>query len=143
MFFNLSKLFWLLAQPVSLAIILILAGLVTLWLGKRRLAAAGLALAFLVLAIPAWTSAGALLMHPLEERFQRPGLPSRIDGIVMLGGAFEGGINRARGGHYLNDSGDRFVETAVLARQLPFCMASKGTSPRTSPTHQPPLEIPP
>ena len=41
------------------------------------------------------------------------------DGIVVLGGGFEGAINKARGGYELNRGGDRFVEAAVLARRYP------------------------
>lgn len=119
MFFHLSGLFWFLAQPLNLAIFLLLAGMAALRFGARRLASAGLALALVVLAVPAWTSAGALLIQPLEERFPRPALPPRIAGIVVLGGGFEGAVNLARGGHDLNDSGDRFVEAAVLARRFP------------------------
>jgi len=119
MFSHLSNLFWFLAQPLNLTIILLLAGLSLLGFGRRRLAAAGFSLACLVLAVSAWTSAGALLLNPLEERFQRPDLPPRIDGIVVLGGGFEGSVNLARGGYQLNDAGDRFVETAALARRFP------------------------
>ncbi|RVA11583.1 YdcF family protein, partial [Mesorhizobium sp. M7A.F.Ca.CA.002.05.1.1] len=46
-------------------------------------------------------------------------LPAKVDGIVVLGGGFEGAINLARGGYELNSSGDRMVETAVLARRFP------------------------
>ncbi|RVA52835.1 YdcF family protein, partial [Mesorhizobium sp. M7A.F.Ca.CA.004.09.1.2] len=49
----------------------------------------------------------------------RPPLPAKVDGIVVLGGGFEGAINLARGGYELNSSGDRMVETAVLARRFP------------------------
>ncbi len=60
------------------------------------------------------------MMHPLEDRFQRPvSLPEKIDGIVVLGGGFEGGVNLVRGGHELNSSGDRFVEAAILAARYP------------------------
>ncbi|RUU72969.1 YdcF family protein, partial [Mesorhizobium sp. M7A.T.Ca.TU.009.01.3.1] len=48
-----------------------------------------------------------------------PPLPAKVDGIVVLGGGFEGAINLARGGYELNSSGDRMVETAVLARRFP------------------------
>ena len=75
--------------------------------------------AFLILALSAWTSVGALMLNPLEETFQRPALPAKVDGIVVLGGGFEGAINLVRGGYDLNSGGDRFVETAVLARRYP------------------------
>jgi uncharacterized SAM-binding protein YcdF (DUF218 family) len=119
MFFYLSKFFWAVAQPLNLAIVLLLAALVAAFIGRRRLSVAGSALACLILAMPAWTSAGALMLKPLEERFQRPQPPAAIDGIVVLGGGFEGAINLARGGYELNKAGDRFVEAAVLARRYP------------------------
>jgi len=119
MFFWLSSVFWFLAQPLNLTIFLMLAGLVAMRFGPRRLGSAGLAAALLVLVVSAWTSAGALLLNALEERFPRPGLPQRVDGIVVLGGGFDGAVNLARGGYELNGSADRFVETAVLARRFP------------------------
>ncbi|RUT91812.1 YdcF family protein, partial [Mesorhizobium sp. M7A.T.Ca.US.000.02.2.1] len=54
-----------------------------------------------------------------KGRCARPPLPAKVDGIVVLGGGFEGAINLARGGYELNSSGDRMVETAVLARRFP------------------------
>lgn len=119
MFFYLSKIFWFFIQPLNLAIFLLLAGLLAALIGRRRLAATGSVLAFLVLALSAWTSLGAMMLNPLEERFQRPPMPEKVDGIVVLGGGFEGAINLARGGYELNSSGDRMVETAILARRFP------------------------
>jgi uncharacterized SAM-binding protein YcdF (DUF218 family) len=119
MFFYLSKIFWFFIQPLNLAIFLLLAGLLAALIGRRRLAATGSVLAFLVLALSAWTSLGAIMLNPLEERFQRPPMPEKVDGIVVLGGGFEGAINLARGGYELNSSGDRMVETAILARRFP------------------------
>ncbi|RUY91667.1 MULTISPECIES: YdcF family protein [unclassified Mesorhizobium] len=119
MFFYLSKIFWFFIQPLNLAIFLLLAGLLAVTIRRRRLAGAGSVLAFLILALSAWTSLGAMMLNPLEERFQRPPLPEKVDGIVVLGGGFEGAINLARGGYELNSSGDRMVETAILARRFP------------------------
>ncbi len=59
------------------------------------------------------------MLSPLEATFSRPVLPEKVDGIVVLGGGFEGAINLVRGGYDLNSGGDRFVETAVLARRFP------------------------
>lgn len=120
MFFYLSKLFWMVAQPINLIGLLVLAGAV---LGLLRFRRAGLLFSFLglaVLALGAWTSLGAVLLHPLEDRFPRPDpAPAEVAGIVVLGGGFEGGINVVRGGYELNASGDRFVEAAILARRYP------------------------
>jgi uncharacterized SAM-binding protein YcdF (DUF218 family) len=119
MFFYLSKIFWFFIQPLNLTIFLLLAGLFAAMIGRRRLAATGSVLAFLILALSAWTSLGAMMLNPLEERFARPPLPEKVDGIVVLGGGFEGAINLVRGGYELNSGGDRMVETAILARRFP------------------------
>ncbi|TKB18524.1 MAG: YdcF family protein [Mesorhizobium sp.] len=119
MFFFLSKLFWFVARPLNLAIFLLLAGLVAGMLGRRRLAASGSVLAFVILALSTWSSIGVMMLNPLEERFPRPPLPAKVDGIVVLGGAMDGAVNIVRGGYELNASGDRLVEAAVLARRFP------------------------
>ena len=119
MFFYLSKVFWFFVQPLNLTIFLLLAGLVAAMIGRRRLAVTGSVLAFLILGLSAWTSLGAMMLNPLEERFARPPLPEKVDGIVVLGGGFEGAINLVRGGYELNSGGDRMVETAILARRFP------------------------
>jgi len=119
MFFYLSKIFWFFVQPLNLAIFLLLAGLLAALIGRRRLAATGSVFAFLILALSTWTPLGAMMLNPLEERFPRPPLPQKVDGIVVLGGSLEGAINFVRGGYELNASGDRMVEAAVLARRFP------------------------
>lgn len=120
MFFYVAKIGWFLLQPLNLAVFLLVAGLVAGLSGWRRLFAASATLSFLILALSAWTSAGALLLQPLEQRFARPATPpARIDGIVVLGGGLEGQINRARGGYEVNRAGDRFIETAALAFRYP------------------------
>ncbi|MCO5164271.1 MAG: YdcF family protein [Mesorhizobium sp.] len=119
MFFVLSKVFWFAVQPVNLAIIVMLAGLALFALRWRRTAVALVATAALWLVVCVWTSFGALLVTPLENRFPRPILPDEVAGIVVLGGGFEGGINLVRGGYELNSGGDRYVEAAALARRYP------------------------
>ena len=114
MFFYLSKIFWFFIQPLNLTIFLLLAGLIAAMIGRRRLAATGSVLAFLVLALSAWTSLGAMMLNPLEQRFARPPLPEKVDGIVVLGGGLEGVINLARGGYELNAGGDRMVSFAAI-----------------------------
>lgn len=120
MFFYLSKLFWFVMQPINLIGLTALAGIMLAIVGWRRLSIFFSSIAFLVLAIGAWTSTGALMLHPLEDRFSRPDpAPAGIAGIIVLGGGFEGGVNLVRGGYELNASGDRFAEAAVLARRYP------------------------
>lgn len=119
MFFIASKIFWFFIQPINLAIMLLGFSLLALWRGRRKLAGTLTVVTLLGLVLAAWTSLGALLLTPLEERFARPEVPAKVDGIVVLGGGLEGQINLVRGGYELNAGGDRFVETAVLARRFP------------------------
>lgn len=120
MFFFISKVFWFFAQPLNFSILLMAVAFFAVWLSWKRIAMTASACAFLILGLAAWSSLGALLLHPLEDRFQRPSpAPSHVDGIIVLGGGFEGGVNLVRGGYELNASGDRFVEAAVLARSYP------------------------
>ena len=119
MFFYLSKIFWFFIQPLNIAIFLLPAGLLAALARWRRFAAARCVAAFSILAPSTWTSLGALMLNPLEERFPRPALPETVHGVVVLGGGFEGAINLARGGYELNSGGDRFVEAAILARRFP------------------------
>lgn len=120
MFFYVAKLFWLLVQPLNLSIVLLLLAALFGLLGRRRLMGAGMTLALLILALSAWTSLGAMLLGPLEDRFARPNpAPEHVDGIIVLGGGLEGAVNVARGGYDLNRGGDRLVETAVLALRYP------------------------
>jgi uncharacterized SAM-binding protein YcdF (DUF218 family) len=118
MTFVLSKLFWGVAAPGNLLVLLLVAALVWRWRGRRR---RGLGMVVLVaLALLAITAlpAGEWLVAPLEERFPVPALPERVDGIVVLGGAVETRTSRGSEVH-LNDSADRVVEAAVLARRYP------------------------
>lgn len=120
MFFLLAKIFWFLIQPVNLAIILGLFGLLLRWVGRSRSGTMVAAFALIFLAVCTWTNLGAVLIQPLEERHKRPSPPpAQVAGIVVLGGGFEGGINKVRGGYDLNSGGDRFVEAAVLAHRYP------------------------
>lgn len=120
MFFTLSKLFWIVVQPINLIGILVLLGIIAAFLRLRRVGLFFSICGLLLLAAGGWTTLGALLLHPLEDHFSRPDpAPENIAGIIVLGGGFEGAVNLARGGYELNASGDRFVETAVLARRYP------------------------
>ena len=120
MFFLLSKILWLLVQPLSLVFLLILLGLLASWRGWRR-TGLGFTLAGLVaLGLFAFTTLGALLIAPLENRFARPATPpADVGAIIVLGGGFGGVVSQARGNEELRESGDRFVEALRLARLYP------------------------
>lgn len=117
--FYLSKAVGFLIQPLNLAICLLTLSLLLGWLGWRKLRRAAVLVSLLVLALSAWTSLGALMLGPLEERFERPPAPEKVTGIIVLGGGFEGAVNLARGGYDINNGGDRYLEAAALANRYP------------------------
>ncbi len=119
MFFAASKIFWLLAQPLSLALLFGCAGLLLAFTRRRRTARAMAALGLIVLFLSAFTTLGYVLLAPLEAAFPRPPEPEAADGIIVLGGGMDAEINAVRGGYELNRSGDRFVEALRLANRYP------------------------
>jgi len=122
MFFFLSKVGWLLVQPLGL-LALALAVLVLLALRRRATLSAVLSAVSLAgVLLASQTNAGRLLLQPLENRFARPQAmpaPQDVAGIIVLGGGFDGFVTVARGGFELGDSGDRFVEAVRLAGLYP------------------------
>lgn len=119
MFLIVAKVFWIVAQPLSAGLILIVVGLILLWARWRRLGSAAAVAGALVLAISSFTTAGVLLIQPLEGRFERPAWPPSMGAIIMLGGASDGRISAARQVSELTEAGDRFAETLRLAQLYP------------------------
>lgn len=120
MFFLVSKAFWLLMQPISMVLLLIVLALVLMWLKRRRAAVFALAGAVLIQSVLGYTSLGYLMIRPLEERFAVPAVaPEKVDAIVFLGGATRARPSTARQIAELNDAGDRAVTTFMLAQRYP------------------------
>jgi uncharacterized SAM-binding protein YcdF (DUF218 family) len=120
MFLVASKIFWIIAEPVSLAIIV---GVLGILLGFTRFVPAGRALmtgAIIALAAGLLTPLGALLLRPLEERFPPP--PADIPaptGIIVLGGAVDTEKSETRGQVYLTLDAARMTTGVELARRYP------------------------
>ncbi len=120
MFYGFSKIFWLFFQPLTILFLLVLIGIIAVWRNFRRLGVTVLSLASVLLFVSAFTTTGALLLSPLENRFPRPeSLPDRVDGIILLGGYVNGEVVAGRQGVELNSAADRLVETMRLARLYP------------------------
>jgi uncharacterized SAM-binding protein YcdF (DUF218 family) len=102
-------------QPLSLVVLLLIAGFASSWLRRRWISRVLTGLGLLILLVCTFTTFGYAVITPLEDRFVRPAEPAHVDGIVVLGGALDGEVNSVRGGWELNRSGDRFVEALRLA----------------------------
>jgi uncharacterized SAM-binding protein YcdF (DUF218 family) len=120
MFFIASKIFWFVAEPVSLTATV---GVLAVLLGFTRFERAGRALiagAIIALAAELLTPLGAVLLRPLEDRFHAP--PARLPapaGIIVLGGAVNTGKSAARGQVYLTLDAARMTTAVELARRFP------------------------
>jgi uncharacterized SAM-binding protein YcdF (DUF218 family) len=115
-----SKLLWLLAQPLSLIFILLIASYIAGGAGFKRLFGFMSGLAATLFFFTLFTSTGGVLLQGLENRIARPAsLPADLSCIIILGGAFENEVIAARGGIEFNQAADRFVEGLRLAQSHP------------------------
>lgn len=120
MFFLASKVFWLLAQPLSMVFLLMLGAALAQFSGRKRLAAVAIVVGLVVHGTVSFTNFGYLIMQPLEDRFAVPSPPpQRVDAIIMLGGATLERPSAARQITEMNDAGDRLTTTLWLARTYP------------------------
>lgn len=122
MTFAASKILWALLQPgnLFLALLTVCSGL--LLVGGRRMRRLGKALLLLCVAAGlaiATMPLGDWLMRPLEDRFPRPELPDRVDGIIVLGGMVDQVTAAVRGEPTLNDAAERLVAFRALAQRYP------------------------
>ncbi|MCA1370690.1 YdcF family protein [Bradyrhizobium sp. BRP14] len=118
--FLVSKIFWLIAQPLSLAFLGLLVGVLLMLAKFRRSGSVFGGLGLIVLFVTLFTTTGPYFLQILEDRFPRPSPePAELSCIVVLGGAFENVVMASRGGVELNQAAERFVETSRLARAYP------------------------
>jgi uncharacterized SAM-binding protein YcdF (DUF218 family) len=117
MFFVASKALWFFAAPSALLTLGALVGAAFAARRGARRTAVGCLAALLVIGV---APAGALLIAPLENRFPAP--PADLSppyGFVVLGGAIDDDITRARGQTTFDEGAERLTEAAILARRYP------------------------
>jgi uncharacterized SAM-binding protein YcdF (DUF218 family) len=120
MFFTASKLLWFLASPLNVLLVVALLGAL-LSRGRhgrpaRRAAIVAVALLLAIGLLPV----GTWLIAPLEDRFPPP--PAQLAppyGIIVLGGAIDESLGRARGQVALQDGAARLTEAVALSRRFP------------------------
>jgi uncharacterized SAM-binding protein YcdF (DUF218 family) len=120
MFYIASKVLWILTQPSNLLVCVIVAGVLALLLGRRKVARCLLYPSTAALLLIGALPVGQWLLMPLENRFPAPAeLPRDVDGIVVLGGGIELAISERRGMASFGDTGERFISLIELARRYP------------------------
>lgn len=120
MFFSLSKIFWVLVQPLNaIALLLVLGGLTRLLFSEKIglfLMRAGLTL-FLVFGL---LPVGPALVTWLERQYPTPqAIERNVDGIIVLGGAFDSYLTAKTGHIVANSQIDRMFCFIELAKQYP------------------------
>lgn len=120
MFFEASKIFWVLAKPGNLLLIMLLGGVVLLHTKWQRFARIAISIVGVLALLIATLPLGQWIMSPLEERFPFPTLlPSQIDGIIVLGGSIDSRLSAMRRQTQLNDTAERLIMAVSLARRFP------------------------
>lgn len=120
MFFVFSKIFWILASPLNfIGLLFICAGILKL-VKKQKSAsfffASGIGLFLIFGLLPI----GHNVLVFLETRYQKPAeMPRNVDGIIVLGGAFNPFMSQFTGDYTLNDNAERMTVFTALARQYP------------------------
>ncbi|MHB8886007.1 MAG: YdcF family protein [Methylovirgula sp.] len=120
MFFVISKLFWIVAEPINFILILGIIGVLLSFGRTARLGRGLAAISIVMLAIAGFSPLGALLLRPLEDRFPQPSAQlAAPTGIIVLGGALNSDLTAARGVPTLPESAARLTTGVALARRFP------------------------
>jgi len=118
--FALSKIFWIVINPVNIFVFFLLLGTFLLFTRYQRSGRRMLAGTVSVFVVLGFVPLGFWLTANLEDRFPvNPPIPEDIAGIVTLGGTINQYITVARGQPALTQGGERLTEFVHLARRFP------------------------
>jgi uncharacterized SAM-binding protein YcdF (DUF218 family) len=123
-FFILSKVVQFCIEPLNWVIVFVCLGLLFLGLRKVHLCKRFLVLALLDLLVVGWLPASELLLRPLEDAVPKTDIgklsADNVGGIIVLGGAIEGGkIAVDRGEISIYSSAERVTKAFELIRKYP------------------------
>lgn len=120
LFFYASKILWPLLQPDAVLLYTLTIALLLLYWQRQRWAQWLLSATLAALLVLATVPIGAWMWGPLERRFPaNPQLPSRVDGIIVLGGFLDPVLSDYWQQAEVSDSVERGLAFAALARQHP------------------------
>jgi uncharacterized SAM-binding protein YcdF (DUF218 family) len=119
MFFIASKLFWWFAAPSQILFFAVLLAALLLALGRGRAGRIAALFALGIFILFGIFPVGTLLLRPLEARYSRPPMPSRVDGILILGSGQRPAMLRLRGAPASGEGEARMLAAFELARRYP------------------------
>jgi uncharacterized SAM-binding protein YcdF (DUF218 family) len=119
MFFALSKIFWTLVQPLNALCLLAIFGAL-LGLRWKKLGQRICYTALCLIVILGLVPIGPVLVGWLERQYPAPQtLPAKIDGVIVLGGAFESALTASTGQIQVNDQMERMLCFLELSQKYP------------------------
>lgn len=119
MIFYFSKLLWVLAQPSNLAVAILSLGIILTWTRWARAGRRMTTVIMVFLIAIAFLPMGNWLASPLENRFPQPKTLGKVDGIIVVGGAFSARVSADREISALNSHAERYTKFVELARAFP------------------------
>jgi uncharacterized SAM-binding protein YcdF (DUF218 family) len=121
MMFYLSKLSFLVVQPLYWVAMLLLSALaISILKSGVAIVRVTLAMALSLLLLIGWSPLSNAALRGLEDRYLPPtGDLSRFAGMIVLGGAFAGDDGRNRGPTAIGCSGERVVAPVPIMNQYP------------------------
>jgi uncharacterized SAM-binding protein YcdF (DUF218 family) len=117
--FLIGKLVWALLQPGNLLMLCLAAGVLLLLASRGRRGRVPIGLATLGFVLLAVAPIGPAALLVLEQRFPRPILGDRVDGILVLGGAVDPRLSLSYGETMFGGSAARLLAAITLARRYP------------------------
>jgi uncharacterized SAM-binding protein YcdF (DUF218 family) len=118
MFYYVSKLGWVIAEPGNFLVLLAIVGLALTYLGRHMIGRALIALPLVAISVVSVVPVGDHILARLEQRFpvwQDDGQP--VDGIIVLGGAVNPQLYRRHSGSGMSAAIGRITAAAALAHR--------------------------
>jgi uncharacterized SAM-binding protein YcdF (DUF218 family) len=118
-FFVASKIVGLALRGESWIVLLLALGFWAQYKGHVRRGRLCLGAGFMLLVMIAALPIGDLMVRPFETTYPAKPDLSRVDGIIVLGGAEQAGLAQKWGLPMVNEAGERFIASAALAHEYP------------------------
>lgn len=120
MFFFISKVLWFFIDPSNLLLIAICLGTVFIYVRRDKLGRRILCFTAVMSVIVATLPIGHKLIVILENRFPTvETLPTKVDGIIVLGGVVNEVLTKARGQISIGGAVERLISFAALSKKYP------------------------
>ncbi len=119
MFFVASKLFWALARPLNLIVLVALLGLLLILFGRRRTGTWLISAALALFALFGLTQLPDAMLSAWERQVAASELQGDIAGIIVLGGGIDGGGEVLPAAPRMGEASDRLIHALALWRANP------------------------